>query len=92
MAMFGLNEATIRTIKINEISIRQSVISGTKLSVKSSSYTRDTAREKREKALIIWLEDNAQKQIPVDGNNIKQQALRLYDKRRTTVYIHTINL
>jgi len=75
---FGLNEATIRTIKQNEIAIRQSVISGTNLSVKSSSYTRDAVKEKMEKALIIWLEENAQKRIPVDGNNIKQQALRFY--------------
>ncbi|XP_030383230.1 tigger transposable element-derived protein 1-like [Scaptodrosophila lebanonensis] len=76
--MFGLNEATVRTIKRNEFSIRQSMISGTKLSVKSSSYTRDATKEKMEKALIIWLEDNAQKRIPVDGKNIKQQALRFY--------------
>ena len=75
---FGLNEATIRTIKKNEIAISQSVISGTNLSVKSSSYTRDAVKEKMEKALIIWLEENAQKRIPVDGNNIKQQALRFY--------------
>ena len=47
------------------------MISGTKLSVKSSSYTRDATKEKMEKALIIWLEDNVLKQIPVDGNNIK---------------------
>ncbi|CAK9825672.1 Tigger transposable element-derived protein 1 [Anthophora retusa] len=75
---FGLNEATIRTIKKNEIAIRQSVISGTNLSVKSSSYTRDAVKEKMEKALIIRLEENAQKRIPVDGNNIKQQALSFY--------------
>ena len=31
-----------------------------------------------EKAITIWLEDNAQKQIPLDGNNIKQQALWCY--------------
>ncbi|XP_030385600.1 tigger transposable element-derived protein 1-like [Scaptodrosophila lebanonensis] len=76
--MFGLNEATVRTIKKNETSIRESVISGTKLSAKSSSYTRDATKVKMEKALMLWLEDNAQKRIPVDGNNIKQQALRFY--------------
>ena len=31
-----------------------------------------------EETVIIWLEDNAQKQIPIDGNNIKEQALRFY--------------
>ena len=50
------------------------MISGTKVSVKSSSYTRDSNKEEMEKALIIWLEDNAQKQMTVDGNNIKQQG------------------
>ncbi|XP_061388963.1 tigger transposable element-derived protein 1-like [Musca vetustissima] len=80
---FGLTEATIRTIKKNEIAIRQSVISETYLSVKSSSYTRDAVKEKMEKTLIIWLEENAQKRIPVDGNNIKQQALRFSKSQKS---------
>ncbi|XP_033236379.1 tigger transposable element-derived protein 2-like [Drosophila pseudoobscura] len=76
--IYGLNEATIRTIKRNENSIRQSVISGTELSAKFSSYTRDATKEKMEKALVIWLENNAKKRISVDGNDIKEQALRFY--------------
>ena len=37
---FGYGESTIRAIKKNEVSIRQFVISGTKLSSKFSSYSR----------------------------------------------------
>lgn len=91
--MFGLNEATIRTIKKNEIAIRQSVISGTKLSAKSTSYSRDAVKEKMERALIIWIEDNAQKRIPIDGNSIKQQALRFYQMikdEQNSEHLHSI--
>lgn len=81
---FGLNEATVRTIKKNEAAIRKSVISGTNLSAKSSSYTRDVIKEKMEKALIIWIEDCSQKRIPVSGNIIKQKALVIYNHIKDT--------
>ena len=45
------------------------------MNAKSSSYIRDIIKEKMEKALVIWIEDNAQKRLPVDGNIIKQMAL-----------------
>lgn len=77
---FSLNESTIRTIKKNEESIRQSVIAGTKLSAHTSSYTRDIVKEKMEKALVIWIEDSSQKRIPVDGNTIKHMTLRFYNQ------------
>lgn len=75
---FGVHEATVRTIKKNEAAIRKSVCSGTKLSVKSSAYTRDVVAEKMEKALAIWIEEKSQKRVPVDGNAIKQTALKMY--------------
>ena len=75
---FGVHEATVRTIKKNEAAIRKSVCSGTKLSVKSSAYTRDGVTEKMEKALAIWIEEKSQKRVPVDGNAIKQTALKMY--------------
>ena len=60
------------------MAIRKSVISGTQLSSKRSSYSRDTIIEKTEKALVIWIEDLTQKRIPIDGNLIKQKALKFH--------------
>ncbi|GFY35556.1 hypothetical protein TNCV_196561 [Trichonephila clavipes] len=44
---FNLGESTVRAIKKNEAAIRKSVISGTKLSTKFASYTRDVLLEER---------------------------------------------
>ncbi|XP_065645492.1 tigger transposable element-derived protein 1-like [Hydra vulgaris] len=60
------------------VATRKSVISGTNLSAKISSYSRDTLIEKTEKALAIWIKDLTQKRIPIDGHLIKQKALRFY--------------
>lgn len=79
---FNLKESTIRTIKKNEEAIRKSVIAGTNMSAHTSSYTRDIVKEKMEKALVIWMEDCSQKRIPVDGNGIKQMALRIYKQMK----------
>lgn len=85
---FGLNEATVRTIKKNEPAIRKSAVSVTKLSAKASSYTRDIIKLKMEKALMLWLEDCSQKKIPINGLSIKQKALAIYkqikEKESTT--------
>ncbi|XP_012156546.1 uncharacterized protein LOC105664779 [Ceratitis capitata] len=77
---FGIHEATIRTIKKSEAAIRESVCSGTEISVKSTSYIRDALKEKMEKALVLWIEDKSQKRMPVDGIAIKQTALRIYKR------------
>lgn len=77
---FGFGESTIRAIKKNEVLIRQSVISGTKLSSKLSSYSRNVLVEKTEKALVIWIDDLTKKRIPLDGPLIKNKALRFYEQ------------
>lgn len=77
---FGLNEATIRTIKKNESSIRQSVISGSALSSKTTSYSRNSTLEKTEKHMVLWIEDLQEKKIPIDGKIIKEKALRIYNR------------
>lgn len=79
---YNLRESTIRTIKKNEGAIRKSVVSGTKVSVHTSSYTRDIIKEQMEKALVIWVEDCAQKRIPVDGYSIKQTALKNFKQMK----------
>jgi len=77
---FRLNESTIRTIKRMENSIRESVICGSKLTSATSSYCRDIVLEKMENVLVLWMDDLSQKRVPIDGNIIKQKALRIHTK------------
>ncbi|GFT68118.1 tigger transposable element-derived protein 1 [Trichonephila clavipes] len=62
---FNLGESTVRAIKKNEAAIRKSVISGTKLSTKFASYTRDVLLERTERAIAIWIEEQVQRRIPI---------------------------
>ena len=43
-----------------------------------SSYSRSHLIEETEKALTIWMEEFSQQRIPVNGNLIKERALRFY--------------
>ncbi|GFU75945.1 DNA-directed RNA polymerase I subunit RPA1 [Trichonephila clavipes] len=63
----NLGESTVRAIKKNEAAIRKSVISGTKLSTKFASYTRDVLSERTERAIAIWIEEQVQRRIHVSG-------------------------
>ncbi|GFW22610.1 tigger transposable element-derived protein 1 [Trichonephila clavipes] len=72
---FNLGEPTVRAIKKNEAAIRKSVISGTKLSTKFASYTRDVLLERTERAIAIWIEEQVQRRIPVSGYLIQEKAL-----------------
>ncbi|GFW20734.1 tigger transposable element-derived protein 1 [Trichonephila clavipes] len=75
---FNLGESTVRAIKKNEAAIRKSVISGTKLSTKFASYTRDVLFERTERAIKIWIEEQVQRRIPVSGYLIQEKALQFY--------------
>ncbi|GFX67151.1 tigger transposable element-derived protein 1 [Trichonephila clavipes] len=75
---FNLGESTVRAIKKNEAAIRKSVISGTKLSTKFASYTRDVLLERTERAIVIWIEEQVQRRIPVSGYLIQEKALQFY--------------
>nr|XP_031850389.1 tigger transposable element-derived protein 1-like [Nomia melanderi] len=74
----NLNEATVRTIKKNEKEIRSAVAAGSSISAKYTARPRAPIIEKMEKALSIWINDSCQKRIPLDGNIIKQTALKIY--------------
>lgn len=74
---FNLSDSTIRTIKQSENAIRSAVATGTDISSKSASYTRNSVVERTERALILWIEDCTQKRLPLDGQLIKEKALRL---------------
>ncbi|GFT77006.1 uncharacterized protein TNCV_1099051 [Trichonephila clavipes] len=75
---FNLDESTVRAIKKNEAAIRKSVISGTKLSTKFASYTRDVLLERTDRAIAIWIEEQVQRRIPVSGYLIQEKALQFY--------------
>nr|XP_033328818.1 tigger transposable element-derived protein 1-like [Megalopta genalis] len=74
----NLNEETVRTIKKNEKEIRSAVAAGSLTSAKRAARPRAPVIEKMEKALSIWIGDCCQKRIPLDGNIIKQKALKIY--------------
>ncbi|GFW25783.1 hypothetical protein TNCV_1310441 [Trichonephila clavipes] len=71
---FNLGEHTVRAIKKNEAAIRKSVISGTKLSTKFASYTRDVLLERTERAIAIWIEEQVQRRIPVTDNTTTETS------------------
>ncbi|GFW58443.1 hypothetical protein TNCV_3513061 [Trichonephila clavipes] len=60
----NLGKSTLRSIEKNEAAIRKLVISGTKLSTKFVSYTRDVLLEKTERAIAISIEEQVQRRIP----------------------------
>ncbi|GFV76892.1 tigger transposable element-derived protein 1 [Trichonephila clavipes] len=66
----------VRAIKKKEAAIRKSVISGTKLSTKFASYSRDVLLERTERAIAIWIEEQVQRRIPVSGYLIQEKALQ----------------
>jgi len=77
--LYSMNESTIRTIKLNEGSIRKSVAAGMQTSMSTTSYVRKKTMETMEKAVIIWIEDQNQKGIPIDTKAIQNEALIIYD-------------
>ncbi|GFT45840.1 tigger transposable element-derived protein 1 [Trichonephila clavipes] len=66
---FNLGESTVRAIKKNEAAIGKSVISGTKLSTKFASYTRNVLLERTDRAIAIWIEDQVPRRIHITGES-----------------------
>ncbi|CAK9807583.1 Putative CENPB DNA-binding domain-containing protein 1 [Anthophora plagiata] len=77
---YGINESTVRTIKKRKESIRSSVASGTLSSSQCSSYTRNPVIENMEKALMIWMDDNMQKKIPMNSLMIREKAVHIFNR------------
>ena len=78
--LYIMNEATMRTIRTNENTIRENVDAGNTTSMGTTSYTRNIAMEKMKKALMLWIEDHTQKRVPIDMAAITNKALRIYEK------------
>lgn len=84
---YGLNESTVRSIKKRKATILSSVASGTTSSTQYVSYTRNPILENMEKALIIWIEDNMQRKIPMTSLIIREQALHIFKRIREQALI-----
>uniref|UniRef100_UPI00358E3E0E tigger transposable element-derived protein 1-like n=1 Tax=Myxine glutinosa TaxID=7769 RepID=UPI00358E3E0E len=76
---YGINESTVRSIKKNEVAIRASVAASIPKSAKVSFMSRDPKLEKMEKTLNLWIEDQTQKRVPLNGPVIREKAKRLYE-------------
>lgn len=74
---FGVHEATVRAIKKNEAKIRASVQAGSE----SLSLNRTCVRtmEVMENALIVWIRDNMERNIHMDSESIRNEAMRIFD-------------
>ncbi|GFX82925.1 tigger transposable element-derived protein 1 [Trichonephila clavipes] len=77
----NLGESTVRAIKKNEAAIRKSVISGTKLSTKFASYTRDVLLERTERAIAIWIEEQVQRRIPGECATADEGAAKIFPEK-----------
>lgn len=82
---FNMNESTVRSIKKNESAIQAVILNSTDCNTKHSSYVHDPIIEKMEKALLIFIEEMAQKRCPLDQEIIMAKALKLYHMFKDTV-------
>ncbi|GFR15032.1 tigger transposable element-derived protein 1 [Trichonephila clavata] len=60
--------------------INKSSNCATNESAKRVSYSRNILIEKTEKALVLWIQELTQKRIPIDGELIKEKAIRFYNQ------------
>uniref|UniRef100_A0AAF5I336 DDE-1 domain-containing protein n=1 Tax=Strongyloides stercoralis TaxID=6248 RepID=A0AAF5I336_STRER len=66
-------------MKKNGDKIRKTVEDGCLIGAKRVTRTRNSIMVKKEKALMIWIEDCITKKIPMSGNLIKQKAIKIYE-------------
>ncbi|XP_032806279.2 uncharacterized protein LOC116940493 [Petromyzon marinus] len=78
--LYGVNESTVRYIKKSEVAIRASVSECVPRSARASFYTRDPHMEKMERALNLWIEDQTRMGVPLSGVDIRERALRFYER------------
>lgn len=74
---FGLNESTVRTIRLNEEKIRSRAATGV-----TTYRTRSTIMDKMEQELFEWIQENLQKQLPLDSIIIKKKALEIFESMK----------
>ncbi|XP_018608961.2 uncharacterized protein LOC108935128 [Scleropages formosus] len=76
--MYEKNESSIREIVKKEKEIRASFAIAPQ-TAKVTATVRNKCLVKMEKALNLWVEDMNRKCVSIDGNMLRQKALRLYE-------------
>jgi hypothetical protein len=76
--LYSINESTVRYIKKKEAEIRKAVDSTFCTKAKTVSTVRNEHIVRMETALSIWITDSRKKNIPLDGNVIREKARSLY--------------
>ena len=61
--LYGVNESTVHHIRKNEKVIEESVVTSTVPSTKVVTHIQNVHIESTEKALVVWIEDNVQKNM-----------------------------
>ncbi|KAF7239066.1 Tigger transposable element-derived protein 1 [Varanus komodoensis] len=79
---YGVNESTIRYIKKNKAAIRSTVSVCFCDSAKKVTTVRNKNIVRVESALVLWITD-CRKNIPLDGNIIREKARKLYQQFTT---------
>jgi hypothetical protein len=75
---FGVNKSTVRYIRKNETSVSDSVAASASASIEVAHKVHGKCIVKIEKALNMWIEDKHRKNVPTDGNVIREKAKSLY--------------
>lgn len=75
---YSVNESTIRYIKKRGALVRSAVCDGASEWAKNTSYIRDEAVIKMEKALAVWMENANRRRIPMSQSFIREKAMSLY--------------
>ncbi|XP_050503374.1 putative CENPB DNA-binding domain-containing protein 1 [Diabrotica virgifera virgifera] len=76
----GLPKSTIQTIRDQKEYIKTYLQSGVPLDVSRLTRQRNWIMEKMEELLIIWIEDNNTRRIPMSPMTIQEKALRIFEK------------
>lgn len=75
----GLAKSTIQTIRDKKEDIKTYLQSAAPLNISRLTRQRNWIMEKMEKLLIIWIEDNNKRKIPMSKMTIQEKALGIFE-------------
>ncbi|XP_063229577.1 tigger transposable element-derived protein 1-like [Bacillus rossius redtenbacheri] len=83
--VLGLPPTTVYTIRSNADKMKSSLLNMSSVSATKTSYTRNSAMEKMEKMLAVWIETQNQHNCSVNLRLIQSKALSLYNEEMKNV-------
>lgn len=75
----GLAKSSIQTIRDKKEDIKTYLQSAAPLNISRLTRQRNWIMEKMEKLLIIWIEDNNKRKIPMSKMTIQEKALGIFE-------------